>query len=579
MPYLYTMRYSFLLLIWLWSCTSSTQPAPAPATKDPASQLEGRTHGTLGDSAMVVCAHPIAAQVGADILKKGGNAIDAAVAVQFALAVVYPNAGNLGGGGFMVVRTTDGGTAALDFREKAPAASDRDMFINKQTGEVDRKKIETSHLASGVPGSVDGMWQAHQKYGSLPWAELLQPAIDLAENGFPVTKHQAEDLKGLQKELKTLNPGKNYFIKSNWQEGDTLVQSDLAKTLIAIRDKGRDGFYSGDVAEKITAEMSSHNGIISADDLQNYHATWRTPVQGTYRGYTIISMPPPSSGGVALIQLLNMMEPFPLHDWGFHSTATVSIMTEAEKRVYADRATWLGDPDFVKVPMQELTAKSYAAARMQGVDTNTVTPSKNIKAGTIPGYESEETTHFSIVDQFGNAVAITTTLNDSYGSRIVVGGCGFILNNEMDDFSAKPGEPNLYGLIGGEANAIAPNKRMLSSMTPTIVLRDDKLFMVVGSPGGSTIITSVFQNIVNVVDFNMTMQESVNAPRFHHQWLPDEIKSETAMDDIVLQKLKAKGYTLSSREAIGRVDAILVHEGTLFEGAPDPRGDDAAVGW
>ena len=577
--YLYTMRYSIFLVIWLWSCTSSTQPADKPVTDNPGVSLEGRTHGVLGDSAMVVCAHPIAAQVGADILRKGGNAVDAAVAVQFALAVVYPNAGNIGGGGFMVMRSQDGSTSALDFREKAPSASDRDMFINKQTGEVDRKKIETSHLASGVPGSVAGMWEAHQKYGTLPWADLIQPAIDLAENGFPVTKNQADDLRGLQRELKSLNPGKNYFLKNDWKEGDLLIQQDLANTFIAIRDNGRDGFYSGEVAKKIVAEMSSHNGIISGDDLKNYQAVWRTPVQGTYRGYTIISMPPPSSGGVALMQLLNMMEPFPLSDWGFHTTATMSIMVEAEKRVYADRATWLGDPDFAKVPTTELTAKSYAAQRMLGVDTNTVTPSKNIKAGNIPGYESEETTHFSIVDQFGNAVAITTTLNDSYGSRIVVAGCGFILNNEMDDFSAKPGEPNLYGLIGGEANAIAPNKRMLSSMTPTIVLKDNKLFMVIGSPGGSTIITSVFQNIVNVIDFNMTMQESVNASRFHHQWLPDEIKSETSMDEVVLQKLKAKGYTLSSREAIGRVDAILIHEGSLFEGAPDPRGDDAAVGW
>ncbi len=354
---------------------------------------------------------------------------------------------------------------------------------------------------------------------------------------------------------------------------------DLANTLINIRDKGREGFYSGEVAEKIEMEMKTHNGIISLNDLKNYHSVWRTPVSGTYKNYKVISMPPPSAGGIALIQLLNMMENYPLKRWGFQSLNAIHMMTEAEKRVYADRATWLGDPDFTNVPAQQLTSKKYTSQRMYNVDTINIIPSKDIAAGNFPDYESEETTHFSIVDQYGNAVAITTTLNDSYGSRIVVAGCGFILNNEMDDFSAKPGEPNLYGLIGGEANAIVPNKRMLSNMTPTIILKDNNLFMVIGTPGGSTIITSVFQNILNVIEFDMTMQESINAPRFHHQWVPDEIKLENNFDKTTADALTKQGYKIVFRAPMGRVDAILLYDNKMMEGGADPRGDDVAEGW
>lgn len=573
------MRLIFIALICLLGCSSGqNHPAPAPSVPK-ADFLNGRVHGELGDSAMVVTAHPIATHVGVDILRAGGNAVDAAIAVQFALAVVYPNAGNIGGGGFMLLRMNDGTANALDFREKAPATSSKDMFLDPTTQEVNRHLIENSHLASGVPGSVDGMWTAHQQYGTMEWSKLLQPAIDLALNGFPITDMQAEDLTAMQAELKQLNKGKSYFIKQVWKEGDTLVQKDLAATLKLIQEKGRDGFYAGSTAEKIEAEMKSHNGIISQEDLKNYHSTWRTPVTGKYKEYDIISMPPPSSGGIALLQLLNMVENYPLKKWGFQSINTIHIMTEAEKRVYADRSSWLGDPDFFKVPQNELISKEYAKMRMSGVDTITITPAKNIKAGVFPGYESEETTHFSITDPMGNAVAVTTTLNDSYGSRITVAGCGFILNNEMDDFSAKPGEPNLYGLIGGTANAIAPNKRMLSSMTPTIVTKNGNLFMIVGSPGGSTIITSVFQNILNVTEFDLTMQESINAPRFHNQWLPDEIKVENDFDSLKVATLKKQGYTFSSREAMGRVDAILFYPNGIIEGGADPRGNDAASGF
>ena len=574
------MRLFSIVIVFLLSCSSSSNQTAQQQQQNPADQfLQDRTHGVLSDSAMVVCAHPEAAEVGMNILKAGGNAIDAAIAVQFALAVVYPNAGNLGGGGFMLLRLKSGEVNALDFREKAPSASSKDMFINKPTGEVDREIIETSHLASGVPGSVDGMWTAHQKYGSMPWEKLVQPAIELAQKGFPLTQMQAEDLNDLQNELKKLNKGKNYFIKSKWSDGDSLIQMDLANTLINIRDKGREGFYSGEVAEKIEMEMKTHNGIISLNDLKNYHSVWRTPVSGTYKNYKVISMPPPSAGGIALIQLLNMMENYPLKRWGFQSLNAIHIMTEAEKRVYADRATWLGDPDFTNVPTQQLTSKKYTSQRMYNVDTINIIPSKDIAAGNFPDYESEETTHFSIVDQYGNAVAITTTLNDSYGSRIVVAGCGFILNNEMDDFSAKPGEPNLYGLIGGEANAIVPNKRMLSNMTPTIILKDNNLFMVIGTPGGSTIITSVFQNILNVFEFDMTMQESINAPRFHHQWVPDEIKLENNFDKTTADALTKQGYKIVFRAPMGRVDAILLYDNKMMEGGADPRGDDVAEGW
>lgn len=529
---------------------------------------------------MVVCAYPEAAKVGLDILKKGGNAIDAAVAVQFALAVTHPSAGNIGGGGFMVYRSAKGEANTLDYREKAPAAASANMYLDSAGNVIADKSLHT-HQASGVPGSVDGLAEAHRKYGKLNWTELVQPAINLAENGFPVTEKLANNLNEMQATFKKLNPGKSYFLKEDeWKAGDLLVQKDLAATLELIRDKGRNGFYDGKVAAEIVAEMKTGNGLITKADLKNYHSVWRKPIIGKYKEYNIITMPPPSSGGIALLQLLYSVEPYPIKRWGFNQDSTVQLMVEAERRVYADRSKYLGDPDFYKVPVDSLLQPKYTKMRMKNFNWAHATPSSEILPGTFKGYESEQTTHLSVVDKDGNSVSVTTTLNGSFGSGIVVNGAGFLLNNEMDDFSAKPGTPNMYGLVGGKANSIQPGKRMLSSMTPTIVEKNGKLFMVVGTPGGSTIITSVFQTMMNVIEFDQNMQQAVASKRFHHQWLPDEIQTEkNAFDSITTQKLQNKGYKIIVRGPIGRVDAILKTKWGYYEGGADPRGDDTKLGW
>jgi gamma-glutamyltranspeptidase/glutathione hydrolase len=528
---------------------------------------------------MVVCAYPDAARVGVDILKKGGNAIDAAVAVQFALAVTYPDAGNIGGGGFMVYRSALGETNTLDFREKAPAKASAGMFQDA-SGNVVPGMSTSTHKASGVPGSVDGMVEASRKYGKLKWADLVQPAIDLARKGFKVTKRFADGLNRMHDAFTSSNPGKSYLLKSTpWQEGDILIQEDLAKTLEQIRDKGRKGFYEGEIADKIAAEMKAGDGLISKADLQNYHAVWRKPIIGTYKGYKIITMPPPSSGGIALISLLKSIEKYPLSRWGYNQDSTVQLMVEAERRVYADRSKYLGDPDFFRVPVDSLLRASYILARMNSFSWSAATPSNSVQPGTIVGYESDQTTHFSIADKEGNAVSITTTLNGSYGSRIFVKDAGFLLNNQMDDFSSKPGVPNMYGLVGGTANSIQPGKRMLSSMTPTIIEKDGKLFMVVGTPGGSTIITSVFQTILNVIEFGQDMQQAVASRRFHHQWLPDNVSVEKgAFSEETQAKLQQKGYKLNNTNGIGRVDAILKTPAG-YQGGADPRADDTKVGY
>ncbi|RZK82211.1 MAG: gamma-glutamyltransferase [Pedobacter sp.] len=546
----------------------------------------GCVNGQLGKdqnkeyrNGMVVSANPLATEVGIGILKKGGNAVDAAVAVQFALAVVYPNAGNIGGGGFMVYRSTKGETNTLDFREKAPAGANREMYLDgKGNPMVDRSLF--GHLAAGIPGSVAGMVAAHQKYGKLKWDELLIPAVKLAAEGFKVSARQAKELNELKDKLRQFNPEGTALLKEGeWQAGDLLVQAELANTLTLIKDKGRAGFYEGKVAEATATEMSRGKGIISLKDLKNYQAVWRTPMIGKYKDYKVITMPPPSSGGIALLQLLQSVEGYPLRRWGFNSDSTVQLMVEAERRVYADRAAHLGDPDFVKVPQKGLVDAQYVKNRIADLDWNKATSSDEIAAGK-PAVEHEETTHFSIVDRAGNAVSVTTTLNGSYGAAVVVKGAGYLLNNEMDDFSVKPGSPNMYGLVGGEANSIAPGKRMLSSMTPTILEKNGDLFMVVGTPGGSTIITSVFQTILNVVEFDKNMQNAVAAKKFHHQWLPDEVyMEEGALDSAVVTKLTGKGYIVKTRGNIGRVDAILKTKWGDYQGGADPRGDDHFLGW
>ncbi len=545
------------------------------AQEQPAQSNEGQYR-----KGMVVCATPNAAQVGIDILKKGGNAVDAAVAVQFALEVTHPEAGNIGGGGFMVYRSGSSESNTLDFREKAPALASQNMYLDSAGNVIPDMSLYT-HQASGVPGSVDGMVEAHRKYGKLKWADLVQPAIDLAHNGFNISKRLSSALNYTHNQFIKLNPGKTYLLKEGgWKEGDLLVQEDLAKTLELIRDKGRDGFYSGKVADELVEEMKSGKGIMTKNDLENYHSVWRKAITGNYKDYKIITMPPPSSGGVALLQLLQSVENYPLHQWGHNQDSTVQVMVEAERRVYADRSKYLGDPDFYKVPVDSLLNPAYNKMRMGNFNWNAATPSASIQPGAFVGYESDQTTHYSIVDGEGNAVAITTTLNDSFGSKIFVNGAGFLLNNEMDDFSSKPGVPNMFGLVGGKANSIQPGKRMLSSMTPTIIEKDSKLFMVVGTPGGATIITSVFQTILDVIEFGQDMQQAVSAKRFHHQWLPDEVAVEKgAVDGAEKSRLQQKGYKIIDRGSIGRVDAILITPQGYYEGGADPRGDDTKLGY
>ncbi len=539
------------------------------------------TKTTIAKRGAVVSAHPLASKIGADILKKGGNAIDAAVAVSYALAVAYPRAGNIGGGGFMLFRQPNGAVHTLDFREKAPAAAHRDMYLDKN-GNVIEGLSADGHLSAGIPGSVDGMFEAHKKFGKLPFKALIQPSIDLAAQGIALTQKEAEALNKampLFKKNSTVNP---IFVKdTDWKAGDILLQKDLAHTLELIRDKGRAGFYEGETANKIVAEMKAGKGIITLDDLKKYNSIWRNPITIPYKNYTIISMAPPSSGGICMAQLFKMIENQPIKEAGFQSENAVHRIVEAERRTYADRAKFLGDPDFFAVPQEKLLNAKYIASRIADFDPNKATKSEQIASGnlTVP-LESEETTHFCITDAEGNAVSITTTLNDNYGAKTVVSGAGFLLNDEMDDFSSKPGVMNMYGLVGSEANAIQAGKRMLSSMTPSIVLKDNKLFLVVGTPGGSTIITSVFQTIINVIEHNMSATEAVNAPRFHSQWLPDVVYLEKdAISPSVREKLAKKGHILKERGGIGKVEAILIRPDGSMEAAADKRGDDSAAGY
>ncbi len=555
------------------------------SNEDPtASPFFAKKPSVYGKNGMVAATHPVASQVGVDILRMGGNAIDAAVATQFALAVVHPAAGNIGGGGFLVFRDKTGKSYTLDYREKAPENASRDMYLDEK-GDVKPGQLSWyGPTASGTPGSVDGLEQAHKRFGKLTWQQILQPAIDLAENGVKLTMREARGLNRTKAEFIKYNPTKNYFVKPDtitWKEGELLIQKDLAKTLRRIQEQGRKGFYEGETARLLLEEMKRGGGIITQKDLDNYKATWREPIIESYKNMKIISMPPPSSGGIALVQLLKYVEPYPLTRWGWHTDSTTQVMIEAERRVFADRATWLGDPDFVKVPQKELLSSDFIKNRWQDFQFSQASDSKIIKAGKIAGYESVETTHSSFLDKEGNAVSITTTLNNSYGSKVVVDGAGFLMNDEMDDFSVKPGVPNSYGLVGNEANAIAPNKRMLSSMTPTIVEENGKLKMILGTPGGSTIITSVFQVFLNVAEHGMTMQQAVDALRFHHQWLPDRTTfEEGGFTEKTLIRMRERGYKIDSQKnTIGRMDCILVLPDGTYEGGSDVRADDTSVGY
>ncbi len=553
---------------------------------------------------MVVSAHVEASKAGVEVLRAGGNAVDAAVATGFALAVVFPVAGNIGGGGFLVVRDPDGAATSYDYRETAPAAATRDMFLDAN-GKFVPERSQRGHLASGTPGSVAGLVTAHRRHGRLPLARVMAPAIRLAAQGFALTDEDAGMLNGYRRAFLAFPSTARYFTRQDstrgYAEGERFVQADLARVLRRIAAQGADGFYRGVTADLIVAEMRRGGGLITHADLAAYRAVERPVVVGRYRGHRILTMGPPSSGGVALLQLLGSVEPANVRALGWNAAATVLLMGEAMRRAYADRAEYLGDPDFTRVPVAELTAAPYLAARMASFRPDTVTTSASLGHGDPFAGERMETTHYSVVDRDGRAVSVTTTINGGFGNFVVVGGGGFFLNNEMDDFSAKPGVPNMFGLVGAEANAVAPGKRMLSSMTPTIV--EDpagRLRMITGTPGGSTIITTVFQTILNVVDHGMDVQQAVDAPRVHHQWLPDVLRFERfALSTDTQASLAQRGWTLDGPGSWGQADAIVVRygeartavdpssvgtrrdatRGRVYEGGADRRGQNVALGY
>ncbi|MGV6988577.1 gamma-glutamyltransferase [Testudinibacter sp. P80/BLE/0925] len=532
-------------------------------------------HPVYAKNGMVATEQALATQVGLDILKQGGNAVDAAVAVGFALAVVLPNAGNIGGGGFMVLYDAKSKqSVALDFREIAPLKATKEMYLDQDGNVVDGKSLFT-HFAVGVPGTVAGMEHALKKWGTMSLAQVIAPAIELADKGFVVSATLGETLKAEKGNLAKWQDSKAIFFKGDEPLGigDLLVQKDLAKSLQLIAAQGGKGFYEGEIAQKIVAEMEKHGGLITLDDMKNYRAVERKPIEGEYRGYHIVTMPPPSSGGIHLVQILNILERYPLQQFGQNSAKAIRHYAEAMKLAYADRAEYLGDPDFVRIPVNGLISKKYADELATAITAETIRPSSEIKPGKPHPYESDQTTHYSIMDKDGNAVAVTYTLNLNFGSGIVAEGTGILLNNEMDDFSAKPGVPNAFGLIGGDANAVAAKKRPLSSMTPTIVMKDDKPWLVTGSPGGARIITTVLQSIVNTIDYGMNPAEAIMVPRVHHQWLPDEIRIEEGISPDTIHLLQQDGYNVIPKATMGRVQIIQAREDGFY-GASDPRNPD-----